>query len=323
MIFILREGTMLGKALHSLQPSDPARRHFLAIFAAGAGRLTTLAISSTLLANCNMDNLSHQSTNEHDQNNANPQHHCFARGSQILTVDGDVPVENLTVGDWVVTTNAAVQVKWIGRQVLTKARSASWGRNVAPIRISRFAIDDQTPQRDLYLSQEHSLLIDGALIPVKYLVNGHSIVFDDDAGRSDTIEYFCVELDTHEVIYAEGTPAETFLYTGGQIAWDNLGEYKELYGTERTPMRAFAPIHRYSGGRAELRGLLRLTASHFVDVRDPIQIAYDRIAARAMSMAAEQQHPALWIPLDDTSVSGKLGQLGKRRARFAARAHDA
>lgn len=314
---------MLGKALHSLQPSDPARRHFLAIFAAGAGRLTTLAISSTLLANCNMDNLSHQSTNEHDQNNANPQHHCFARGSQILTVDGDVPVENLTVGDWVVTTNAAVQVKWIGRQVLTKARSASWGRNVTPIRVSRFAIDDQTPQRDLYLSPEHSLLIDGALIPVKYLVNGHSIVFDDDAGRSDTIEYFSVELDTHEVIYAEGTPTETFLYTGGQIVWDNFGEYEELYGTGHTLMTAFAPIHRYNGGRAEVRGLLRLTASRFVDVRDPIQIAYDRIAARAMSMAAERRHPALWILLDETSVSGRSGQFGKRRARFAARARDA
>jgi hypothetical protein len=42
----------------------------------------------------------------------------------------------------------------------------------------------------------------------------------------------------------------------------------------------------YSGGRAELRALLRLTASRFIDMRDPIQIAYARIATRAMSMAA-------------------------------------
>ena len=101
-----------------------------------------------------------------------------------------------------------------------------------------------------------------------------------------TIEYFCVELDTHEVIFAEGTAAETFQYAGGQIAWDNLGDYQDLYGSEHEVMSAFAPICRYNGVRAEVRGLLRLAASHFVDVRDPIQIAYDRIAARAMVIAA-------------------------------------
>jgi len=152
--------------------------------------------------------------------------------------------------------------------------------------VSRFAIDDQTPQRDLYLSQEHCLLIDGVLIPVKHLVNGRSIAFDDNAKMSETIEYFGVELDTHEVIFAEGTAAETFQYAGGQIVWDNLGDYQELYGSEHEVMPAFAPICRYNGGRAQVRGLLRLAASRFVDVRDPIQIAYDRIAARAMAIAA-------------------------------------
>ena len=155
-----------------------------------------------------------------------------------------------------------------------------------PIRVSRFAIDDQTPQRDLYLSQGHCLLIDGVLIPVKHLVNEGSIAFDDDAKTSETIEYFCVELDTHQVIFAEGMAAETFRYGGGQIAWDNLGDYEDLYGREHKVMSAFAPICRYKGGRAEVRALLRLAASRFVDVRDPIQIAYDRIAARAMAIAA-------------------------------------
>jgi hypothetical protein len=140
--------------------------------------------------------------------------------------------------------------------------------------VSRFAIDDRTPQRDLYLSQGHSLLIDGVLIRVKHLVNGRSITFDEDANRFDTIEYFCVELDTHQVIFAEGTAAETFWYSGGQIAWDNLGDYQDLYGSEHEVMSPFAPICYYSGGRAEVRALLRLGASRFVDVRDPIQIAY-------------------------------------------------
>ena len=140
------------------------------------------------------------------------------------------------------TTNGALPVKWVGRKTIKKNASVSWHPSVLPIRVSRFAIDDQTPQRDLYLSQGHCLLIDGVLIPAKHLVNGCSIAFDEDATRSETIEYFCVELDTHQVIFAEGTAADTFWYSGGQIAWDNLGEYQDLYGSEHELMPPFAPI---------------------------------------------------------------------------------
>jgi hypothetical protein len=215
-----------------------------------------------------------------------PEHHCFGRGTLILTADGEVPVEELAIGELVVTTNGALPVKWVGRRTIRRNAAASWHPSVMPIRVARFAIDDQTPRRDLYLSQEHSLFIDGFLIPVKHLVNERSIAFDHDAKTSEAIEYFCVELDTHQVIFAEGTAAETFRCHGGQIAWDNLDEYEDLYGREHNVMPAFAPHCRYNGGRAEVRALLRLAASRFVDTRDPIQIAYARIAARAMSMAA-------------------------------------
>jgi hypothetical protein len=122
-------------------------------------------------------------------------------------------------------------------------------------------------------------------MPSIHLVNGRSIAFDYNAEISETIEYFCVELNNHQVIFAEGTAAESFRYTGGQIAF-NLADYQNLYGSEHKVMPAVAPICRYNGGRAEVRGLLRLAASGFVDVRDPIQIAYERIAARAMAIAA-------------------------------------
>ena len=271
--------------MNRLPPASPARRHFMGIVAAGAGRLSTIAISSALLAALpvkNADALGILPRGDPHLGGPN----CFGRGTLILTAHGEVPVENLANGALVMTTNGALPVKWVGRQTFRRNASASWHPGVVPIRVSRFAIDDQTPQRDLYLSQGHCLLIDGVLIPVKHLVNGRSIAFDDDAKMPETIEYFCVELDTHEVIFAEGTAVETFQYRGGQIAWDNLGDYQDLYGSEHEVMPAFAPICRYNGGRAEVRGLLRLAASRFVDVRDPIQIAYDRIAARAMAIAA-------------------------------------
>ena len=202
---------------------------------------------------------------------------CFGLGTLIRTDHGEVPVEDLAIGDTVMTSNGAMPVKFVGRRTLRRSASASWHPAVLPIRVAKFAIDEQTPSRDLYLSQRHCLLIDGVLIQVDQLVNGQSIVVDHDAMASETIEYFCVELDTHQVIFAEGLAAETFEYGGGQISWDNLGDYEELYGKHKV-IPACAPICHYTGGRAEVRALLRLVTSR---VRDPIQVAYARIAARA------------------------------------------
>ena len=275
---------MIKKSGDCLPLVSPARRHFMAIVAAGARRLSTIAVLSVFeVKNASALGIFPRGDPDSDHHH---DHNCFGRGTLIRTARGEVPVEELANGALVMTTNSALPVKWVGRKTIKKNASASWHPSVVPVRVSRFAIDDQTPQRDLRLSQEHALLIDGVLIPAKHLVNGRSITFDDDAEMSDTIEYFCVELDTHEVIFAEGTAAESFRYWGGQIPWDNLGDYQDLYGSEHKVMSAFAPICRYGGGRAEVRGLLRLAASRFVDVRDPIQIAYDRIAARAIHIAS-------------------------------------
>ena len=272
-------------------PASLARRHFMGIVAAGAARVSAIAASSALLTNKSADAMGLFPRGDPHGPRPRPRPrpggpHCFGRGTLILTARGEVPVEDLAIGELVSTTNGALPVKWVGRTTIRRNASISWHPGVMPIRVTRHALDDETPRRDLILSQGHSLLIDGFLIPVKHLVNERSIVVDHRAKTSETIEYFSVELDTHEVIFAEGTAAETFQYVGGQIAWDNFGDYQDLYGREHKLMPAFAPHCRYRGGRAEAGALLRLAASRFVDVRDPIQMAYVRIAARAMSIAA-------------------------------------
>jgi len=280
---------------HLPPPASLARRHFIGIAAAGAASLSIVAVPSALLASKRvhaMDMHDHDHDHNHDHDHHDHGHHhgdrhnCFKRGTLISTTRGEVPVEDLAIGELITTMNGALPIKWIGRTTLKRSASGSWHPGVMPIRVARFALDDQTPRRDLYLSQEHSLFIDGVLIPVRHLVNERSIALDDDAKRAETIEYFCVELDTHQVIFAEGTPAETFRYGGGEIRWDNLGEYQDRYGREHNMMPAFARQCRYDGGRAETIALLRLAASRFVDVRDPIQAAYARIANRAMLRAA-------------------------------------
>ena len=116
---------------------------------------------------------------------------------------------------------------------------------------------------------------------MKDLVNGTSIARAVPESMRE-IAYFHIELETHEVILAEGAPVETLLVTNGRERFTNFVEYERLYGPEMgRAIAPYAPVLGYHGGRSHLNALLRLGASQVVDVRDPIQIAYDRIAARA------------------------------------------
>jgi hypothetical protein len=248
-----------------------ARRHFLGISAAVAGRIAAGgAVSLPILA----------SASKPAKADADDDPQCFLRGTRILTTGGEVPVEELAIGALVETLNGPLPVKWIGRQRFKKLAS-SWHRSVAPIRVARFALDDQYPSRDLYLSPMHRLFVDGVLIPVENLMNGRSVA-PAEMDDSEVIEYFHIELETHEVIFAEGAPAETMLVTNGREGFANFVEYERLYGSDERPaMKPFAPVFGYYGGRAELQALLRLALSPIVDVRGPIERARDRIAARA------------------------------------------
>jgi hypothetical protein len=263
------------------RPASLARRHFLAITAAGAGRLSAIAAPAALLAS----KAEALGTFPRDDPHG-PNHNCLARGMRIQTPRGEVAVEDLSVGDEVVTTRGPMPVRWIGRKTIRKNAMVTWHPSVLPIQISRSAIDDRRPGRDLCLSQSHALLLDGVLVPAKYLVNEHSIIIDPGAAAADSIEYFSVKLDTHEVIFVEGVAAETYQHLGGRMMWDNLAEYEALYGCEHEAMSPFARRCGYAGGRAELGALLRLAASRIVDMRDPIQVAYSRIAGRALRSAA-------------------------------------
>jgi len=108
----------------------------------------------------------------------------------------------------------------------------------------------------LYLSPQHSLFIDGFLVPVEWLINGRSIALAAMDDR-ESIDYFHIELQTHEVVFAEGAPAETLLVSSDREDFPNFIEYERLYGADERPaMNPFAPIIRYRGGCGELERLL-------------------------------------------------------------------
>jgi Hint domain len=205
------------------------------------------------------------------------------KGTKISTPSGDRLVQDLQIGDEVQTLAGRKTIKWIGYNKFTKEEGRAWHDNVMPIRVARFAIDDRTPHRDLYLSPLHCIFFSEALIPVMYLVNETSIAQGTPSEMS-ALEYYHVELDTHEVIYAEGALVET--YDGwNRDNFSNFMQYERLYGAEHQhQLTPFAPILRYHSRRQELDGLVRSLISEVVDVRDPIQIAYDELAQRAEAM---------------------------------------
>jgi len=107
------------------------------------------------------------------------------------------------------------------------------------------------PTRDLWVSPEHALYIDGVLAPSALLVNGATIT---QVERIDRLEYFHIELDTHEVILAEGTPAESFVDCDNRFMFQNGAEFARLHPADNRPSWEFcAP--RLKADSAEPRAI--------------------------------------------------------------------
>jgi Hint domain len=140
---------------------------------------------------------------------------CFAAGTRILTQAGEVAVETLRPGQNVATRHGLRPVRWVGRRRVDLSRH-SCPALAMPIRVAAGAMAPGVPHRDLWLSGDHAVLADGALIPIRYLANGASIARDD----WPEVTYFHVELDHHDILYAEGLPAESYLDTGNRADFE-------------------------------------------------------------------------------------------------------
>ena len=202
---------------------------------------------------------------------------CFLSGTHILTPQGQFEVERLAIGDLVITSDGAAKpIKWIGRRRIERVSGDQWDGEVLPVRIMRSALTDQVPNTDLYLSPAHALYVDGVLVPVRNLINGHSIA-QCDASEFDTIDYFHIELEAHDVIFAEGAPAETLL-TRSEQAFDYRSDDASAY-EERAAPKLFAP--RVAAHGDVVRSRLRSALSPWIDRRQPVDHIWERLAERA------------------------------------------
>ncbi|MFY9293510.1 MAG: Hint domain-containing protein [Methylorubrum rhodinum] len=137
---------------------------------------------------------------------------CFTSGTRLATAGGPVAVEDLAVGDRVVTASGAERpVRWIGHRALACRGRADW----QPVRITAHAFGEGRPERDLLVSPGHALCVDvlgEVLVPAGRLVNGTTLA----RMELESVTYWHVELDDHDILLAEGLPAESYRDTGNR-----------------------------------------------------------------------------------------------------------
>ena len=137
---------------------------------------------------------------------------CYAAGTLILTSRGEVPVEHLREGDLLFSprTGTHVPALWIARQrVRDPAHRA--------VRVAAGAFAPGRPHTDLVVSPNHSLFLDGILVPAFRLVNNATVRWEP----RPAIDYFHIECPQHDLLLANGTPSETWLDYGNRDAFDN------------------------------------------------------------------------------------------------------
>lgn len=148
---------------------------------------------------------------------------CFATGTRIATDRGPKPIEDLRVGDLVATCDHGFKaIRWIGSQRISR-RALRMDERLRPVRIAAGALGDGLPERDLLVTRQHRLCVTAppaaargsageVLVPAKDFCGSPGAA---QLGHEAPVEYWHLLFDAHELVLAEGVPAES-LFLGVQ-----------------------------------------------------------------------------------------------------------
>ena len=204
---------------------------------------------------------------------------CFVEGTRILTRNGEVAVETLKPGDDVVAVLAGqlLPVVWVGRRTVDCTREDR-PADMWPFRVRAHAFGPGRAHRDLYLSPDHAVHVDGMLVPVRYLENGGTITRE----RRDSVTYYHVELARHDILLSEGLGSESYLDTGNR---DDFVRVRREHGqsaveAEEAARQVWAE-----------RGCMKLTTDGML-----LRTTRTKLAARAASLGhAASDDPAMLL----------------------------
>jgi hypothetical protein len=236
---------------------------------------------------------------------------CYCPGTLIATDRGDIAVEDLRIGDGVVVMSGLVRpIKWIGRRSYG-GRFIIGRKDLLPICFKAGSLGDDVPKRDLWISPHHAMYLDGVLIEARDLVNGVSTV---QAEAVDRVDYFHIELDSHDVIMAEGALSETFVDDDSRAMFYNAHEFFALYPDTARVAACYCAKRRADGYEVE-------AARRRIDARAGLRQAGGEAAAalrgyvdtvsagRIVGWAQNPQYPEAPVCIDIYAGGRLIGQM--------------
>ncbi|MGO4908736.1 Hint domain-containing protein [Pseudorhodobacter sp. W20_MBD10_FR17] len=145
---------------------------------------------------------------------------CFTRGTMIKTPIGPRAIEMLKIGDLVETLDHGPQaIRWIGTSPVSFVNQPP-NSKLRPIIIRAGALGPGVPNVDLRVSRQHRMLVSSTiskrmfdcpqvLIPAFRLLSLPNVDLDEEVQE---IDYLHIMFDQHQVIWADGALAESFLF---------------------------------------------------------------------------------------------------------------
>ena len=201
------------------------------------------------------------STSVHAPNLSNAAN-CFLTGTRIATPQGLRAIETLGPDDLVLTADGRViPIIWVWRQEIVNIQVLS--EALTPIVISAGAFGPDRPLRDLIVTADHAMMLDGLLINAGALVNGDTIRRLTTDQMPARYCYWHIETAAHEVLLAENCTTESYVDYALRQGFDNYDAYLARYGHARPIAEMVLP---------------RISAARLVP-------AHLRVAAKARSLA--------------------------------------
>jgi hypothetical protein len=153
---------------------------------------------------------------------------CFAEDTLIATPAGQVRVQDLAIGDLVCRAEGGVApVLWLGKQTIVTRFAGDAARLV------RIAAGVLGTHRELRVTQDHAMLVDGVLVNAGALVGLPGIDLVPLHQTPKRFAVYHIETEAHDAILANGAASESFIDYTGRQGFDNYAEYLALYGSER------------------------------------------------------------------------------------------
>ena len=164
---------------------------------------------------------------------------CFLPGTLIATPNGERRIEELAAGDIILSIsgggeNLPIPVKWIGRRVVSTFFGPA--ERLMPVRFAAGSLGDGIPHTDLTVTADHAILVDGVLCQAETLVNGTTVTRVPLSEYGEKFTVYHLETERHEILLANGAPAETFIDNASRRAFDNYAEFEVLYGANPPEM---------------------------------------------------------------------------------------